>query len=196
MATVNILNPKIITFEFRQDKTDKDYGSCMWARFNLDSINYSMFIESDCGDYAHCWVPTPQTESFLKLCSHFNTEYLLGKLSEECVVDGQKTWENLEEIIKDALEDLTEKPYFDIKEIRDSCYSRCTAIEVYDAIESAVESNGLSGIIESYDIIESIVTDYPASAKKIVEIYMTYIVPAINKILEETVCGEDNVYTL
>ena len=36
--TVKEINPNILTLEYRQEKTDKDYGSCLWARFmfNLD----------------------------------------------------------------------------------------------------------------------------------------------------------------
>lgn len=187
MATVNVLIPKIITFEFHQEKTDKDYGSCMWARFNLDLTNYSMSIESDCGNYAYCWLPTPQTESFLKLCSRFDRGYLLDKLSEKSVVDGERTWKNLEEIIKDITEVLTEEQDEDIEEIKDACYSGYDERYVHDAIESAIRYTRLENKIEDYDIWESITKDYPAGAKKIVDVYMTYIVPAIKKTLEETV---------
>ena len=44
MATVKVTEPKMITFEYRQEKSDEDYGTCLWARFNLDLINYTMFI--------------------------------------------------------------------------------------------------------------------------------------------------------
>lgn len=38
MSTVKEINPNIFCLEYRQDKEDADYGSCLWARFlfNLD----------------------------------------------------------------------------------------------------------------------------------------------------------------
>lgn len=37
MAKVTEINPKIITLEFRQERGDPDYGSCLWARFYLET---------------------------------------------------------------------------------------------------------------------------------------------------------------
>ena len=103
MATVKVTEPKMITIEYRQEKGDEDYGTCMWARFNLDLINYTMFIESDCGTYGYGWYPTPDRESFLKLCSRFSEGYLIEKLSSQTVVDNDATWEQLQNLI-DELE--------------------------------------------------------------------------------------------
>ena len=188
MAKVNITTPKMITFEFHQEKTDEDYGTCMWARFNLDLINYSMSIESDCGNYGYGWVPTPETESFLKLCARFDAGYLLCKFSETSVVDGKKTWENLEEIIKEIAECLTDEQDEDMEEIKHACYSGYTERDVHDAVESAIKYTRLENQIEDFDLWDSIVKDYPINAKKIVEVYITHIVPAIKKILTETEC--------
>ena len=91
MPTVDILKPSIITFAYKQLKDDEDYGSCLWARFNLDLVNYSMTIESDCGNYSYEWIPTPETESFLHLCSRFNKSYLLEKLSSRSRVNTDET---------------------------------------------------------------------------------------------------------
>ena len=188
MATVNITTPKIITFEFRQEKTDEDYGSCMWARFNLDLINYSMSIESDCGNYGYGWIPTPETESFLKLCARFDAGYLLCKISDTSVVDGKKTWENLEEIIKEVAECLTDEQDEDMEEIKNACYSGYNERDVHDAVESAIKYTRLENEIEDFDLWDSIEKDYPINAKKIVEVYITHIVPAIKKMLTEMEC--------
>lgn len=105
MAIVEIKEPAIKVIEFRQERSDEDYGSCMWARFYFDIENYNLNIESDCGTYGYGWVPTPQTESFLKLCSRFNSGYLLDKLSERNVIDVEKTFENFKNMLTD-LEDI------------------------------------------------------------------------------------------
>ena len=189
MAKVEIKKPEMITIEFHQEKTDADYGSCMWARFNLDLINYSMSIESDCGNYGYGWVPTPQHESFLKLCARFDSGYLLCKLSEMFVVDGEKTWENLEEIIKEVAECLTDEQDEDMEEIKHACFSGYTERDVHDAVESAIKYTRLENEIEDFDLWDSIVKDYPINAKKIVEVYMTHIVPTIKKMLKEKECG-------
>lgn len=188
MAKVEIKKPEMITIEFHQEKTDADYGSCMWARFNFDLINYSMSIESDCGNYGYGWVPTPQHESFLKLCARFDSGYLLCKLSEMSVVDGEKTWENLEEIIKEIAECLTDEQDEDMEEIKNACFSGYTERDVHDAVESAIKYTRLENEIEDFDLWDSIVKDYPINAKKIVEVYMTHIVPTIKKMLTETEC--------
>lgn len=65
--TVTIEKPEIITLLYHQEKADEDYGSCLWARFYLDTKNYTMSIESDCGKYSYGWYPTPDSESFLHL---------------------------------------------------------------------------------------------------------------------------------
>ena len=95
MAKVDIISPRILTIEFRQEKTDADYGSCLWARFLFDLDNYDLHITSDCGEYAHGWIPTPERESFLKLMSRVNGDYLLGKISDDTVVDGDATFANV-----------------------------------------------------------------------------------------------------
>ena len=64
MAKVVVEKPQIISLLYKQEDTDKDYGSCLWARFYLDLKNYTMSIESDCGNYTYGWTPTPESESF------------------------------------------------------------------------------------------------------------------------------------
>lgn len=51
MPIIAIENPEIMTVSFRQTRDDKDYGSCLWARFNFDLKHYHLSIESDCGNY-------------------------------------------------------------------------------------------------------------------------------------------------
>lgn len=188
MATVEIKEPKIITFEFHQEKGDEDYGTCLWARFNLDLINYSMSIESDCGTFGYSWVPTPQSESFLKLCSRVDEGYLLEKISNRSVVDGEATWEALKDLISTNADDIVEADW-DIDEIKTACFSDKDERNVHDAIENEIQYTNLEGLIEDFDIWECIDKDYPINAKKIVEVYSTHIVPAIKEHLRSTSNG-------
>ena len=87
---VTIEKPEIITLLFKQEKSDEDYGSCLWARFYIDIKNYTLSIESDCGNYVYGWVPTPNSESFLHLLSRLNEDYLLSKISDATVIDGKQ----------------------------------------------------------------------------------------------------------
>lgn len=101
MAIVKIEKPEIITISYRQERSDKDYGSCLWARFNFDIKHYHLSIESDCGTYGNGWVPTPDHETFLQLCSRFDNGYLLDKLDNRSVVDGRATHKALMEFLAD-----------------------------------------------------------------------------------------------
>lgn len=181
MSTVEVKQPAIITFEFRQDKGDEDYGTCMWARFHLDTENYTMFIESDCGNYGYGWCPTPETEKFLKLCARLNEGYLLEKLSDRTVVDGEETWKNIQSLIHECTEYEDIKNDWDMDEIKHACFCGYGERDVHDSIEEAFRYTNLSDKIEDYDIWESIEKDYPCNAKKIVQVYMEHIVPAIKK---------------
>lgn len=185
MAKVNIIEPKMLTFEYLQEKGDEDYGSCMWARFHLDLINYSMFIESDCGNYGYGWCPTPKAESFLKLCSRFGKGYLIEKLSSRTVLDNDVTWENLKNLIQNSTEGYCEEEDWDIDEIKDACYSECDERGVYDAIHRVIRHTGLYYILDDYDICCCIEKDYTAGAKKIEQVYFTHIVPAIKERLAD-----------
>lgn len=185
MATVKIIEPKMITFEFSQERSDEDYGSCMWARFHLDLINYSMFIESDCGNYGYGWHPTPETESFLKLCSRFSEGYLIEKLSSKTLLDNDATWENLKEYIEEIMEYFCDEEDWDMDDLKRACYSEYDERGVYEAIRNEIKYTNLRDYIEDYDISSLIEKDYPAGAKKIEQVYFTHIVPAIKERLSE-----------
>lgn len=182
MAIVNIKKPQVITFEFHQEKDDEDYGSCMWARFNLDLINYSMFIESDCGNYGYGWIPTPEHESFLKLCSRFDEGYLLCKISSLTTVDAESTWECLKDLIEYHAEDIPEDEQdWEMADIKNACYSGFDERGVHDEIEYSLKYTKLEDEIEDFDIWECIQKDYPINAKKIASVYCTHIIPVIKE---------------
>lgn len=184
MAKIEVKKPRIVTFEFCQDETDKDYGSCLWARFHFDTENRSLMIESDCGNFSYNW--PPEKESFLKACTQFKSGYLLGKLSSLSVVDGDKTFENVKELINDVVE-----CEWDEEDLSAACHCSHKDCVVYDAIAGSIASLFAhdTDLFENYDLWEYIRTDYPANAKKIVEIYCEHIVPAIKDAL--ALLGDD-----
>ena len=78
--TVNIVKPNMLCLEYRQEKEDKDYGSCLWARFTFNLDRYELTITSDCGNYGYKWVETPKSESFLELMARCDEGYILDKI--------------------------------------------------------------------------------------------------------------------
>lgn len=184
---VAIEKPEILSLLFTQEKSDPDYGSCLWARFYLDLNNYTMAIESDCGNYTYGWVRTPKSESFLQLLARMDTDYLLGKISRETVIDGDATADALLEFIKECAEgeciDLNEE---DLESIRDACYHHDNVRDLVDNVLDEVISTELRKSLE-YDtdyIYGCVVMDYPASAKKIAEVFGNCIKPKIKEIIQ------------
>ena len=122
--TVTVEKPKIITLLYRQEKSDPDYGSCLWARFYLDTQNYTMSIESDCGNYSHGWYPTPDSESFLHLLCRMDYGYLRDKLAERTIVDGAATWNCLKGMIECEAVELEDDVW---QELEAACYHQRNA---------------------------------------------------------------------
>lgn len=183
---VSIEQPRVVQLMYQQEKGDPDYGSCMWARFYLDLKNYTLSIESDCGNYVYGWTPTPNSESFLQLLARMDKDYLLGKISSESVVDGDATWEAIEAMIVDAAywegEELDLSIWNDIKA---ACYERNDDREIVDALKNALLPTDLFKKLDYEQTYGNIVHDYPANAKKIVEVFDTCIRPNIKILAQE-----------
>ena len=175
---VTVEKPKIITLLYRQEKSDPDYGSCLWARFYLDTKNYTMSIESDCGNYSYGWVPTPDSESFLHLLCRMNSDYLLGKLAERTVVNGDETWEALKAMIECEGEDLDDYVW---QELEAACYHKRNADEVYASVVEALKYTPVEDEIEAESIWSCVDMDYHANAKKIVSVFLDAIVPVLRE---------------
>lgn len=185
MPYIVIENPEIMTISYRQTKEDKDYGSCLWARFNFDLKNYSLNIESDCGNYSHGWVPTPDSETFLHLCARFNWEYLLGKISCQTVIDGNATFQKVKELIEQLDEDVFASIDEEtMEQIENACYGHHDDTAAYLAICDILGENGFCEY-DSYDVACCIEKDYPAGAKTIARIYRDYIQPEVRKLEKE-----------
>ena len=180
--TVTVEKPEIITMLYRQEQSDADYGSCLWARFYLDTKNYTMSIESDCGNYSHGWVPTPGRETFLRLLCRLDCGYLLGKLAERTVVNGEETWEALRDRIECEWEYLDDDVW---DELEAACFHKRNADEVYSAVVDVLKYTPLEKEIDACSIYGCVEMDYHASAKKIVSVFLSAIVPVLRQMEKE-----------
>ena len=77
---VNQIATNILCLEYRQEREDKDYGSCLWARFYFNLNRYELMIMSDCGNYGYKWCETPDSERFLELMARCEGGYILDKI--------------------------------------------------------------------------------------------------------------------
>lgn len=185
MAKVEVITPPIITLEFRQEKGDKDYGSCMWARLVIDTENYDMHITSDCGNYGYGWIPTPKAESFLKLLSRMDAEYLLGKIASTDTVDTEETYKH----IKEYLEYIADGDTFEELDVDiESIYTACTYSnkrDCVDSVMSVIKHSELYDKAEEFELYENVCMTYSASQKKIGEVFKEHIQPKIRELLKE-----------
>lgn len=184
--TVTVEKPQIITLLYRQEKSDADYGSCLWARFYLDTQNYTMSIESDCGNYSYGWCPTPDSESFLRLLCRMNSDYLLYKLAERTVSNGDATWKDLKELLEEVAEcEDIELDDVLLDELQGACYHQRSEGDVYDSVLDILKYTEFADKVEDYSIVQCIEMDYHPNAKKIVSVFLSCIVPVLREMEKE-----------
>lgn len=185
--TVTIEKPEVITLFFKQEKGDEDYGSCLWARFYIDTKNYTLSIESDCGNYVYGWTPTPNSESFLHLLGRMDAEYLRYKISDTTVIDGDATATKMLELIKEIADmECVKLDEWDLQQISDACHHNNDERDLVDAVLDAVIPTAVRKALErdTYNLYSAVTKDYPANAKKISEVFQNCIRPYI-KSMEE-----------
>lgn len=172
--TVNIVKPNMLCLEYRQEKEDKDYGSCLWARFTFNLDRYELTITSDCGIYGYKWVETPKSESFLELMARCDEGYILDKIyGSPDVFDYEKT----KKLFYEYADDDNEKKELDriFAEIEWCGYPH-TEDEFIRVFEE--ESS-------DYDNVwEYIQYSYPANALKIVSVFDECIRQKIEEIIK------------
>lgn len=176
--TIKEVQPTIRQFEYRQEKGDPYYGSCLWAIFNLDTKNYTLSIESDCGNYSYGWIPTPNSESFVHLLSRVEESYLLNKIAERTEFDYESsktnTLRNIELVFEDE-PDTVEAIETDIEwqeglsDMKDSAYA------FYHEIEEILSNYDATDI---HEYIECEM-DYTSQAKRIANIFCTVLQPIL-----------------
>lgn len=174
---VTEIKPNMLILEYRQDKEDKDYGSCLWARFNFNLDRYELTITSDCGNYGYKWVETPKSESFLELMARCNKDYILDKLyghADKFNYDDTKA--KFYEYFGEEQEDREK-----LDEIFDE-------MELYGKPDTSAEflrvfEDNNDG--DFYDVWEYCEFDYPSNALKIVSVFDECIRPKIIEMLKE-----------
>lgn len=174
--TVKEITPNMLILEYRQEKGDKDYGSCLWARFAFNLDRYELSITSDCGNYGYKWVETPDSESFLELMARCDGGYILGKIyGSPDIFSFDKTKEYLYSI---AFDDEEKEMLDSIFEDMPVCDQPDTAEEFIRRFEDGDEDDYFSDVWETPQFV------HPSNALKIVDVFETAIKPYIKKKLE------------
>lgn len=165
----------ILCLEYRQDKEDADYGSCLYARFYFNIDKYELTIISDCGNYAHQWYATPETESFLHFMARITDGYLLGKL---CGNPKEFDYEATKQHFYDYADEDEDKKRLD---------------EIFEEIESRYIPDNGETFIEMFeqendgwwhDVWEYPVYEYTADQKRIVKVFKDNIQPVIKNMVK------------
>lgn len=181
MAEVKVVQPRSVVISYRQEKTDADYGHCLWARFYFDLDNYTLSIESDCGVYGYGWVPTHKSESFLHLMARCEGGYILDKIASRSVIDEKATYDKVVEALCDSGITKESLPDFIWKEIK-SCCSYDAPSEIVRSIYDALDDTIAESPEDEYDFWDCIEKDYPAGARKITEVFETHIRPVLREL--------------
>lgn len=178
---INNDTPKILQLSLTQERTDEDYGSCLWCKVTFDLDSYALLVNGDCGDFVYNWVPTPKSESFLELMTRIEGAYLLGKISKRNVFNLNESIEltcsNLEKFCEDV--DTIGNAISEIKELID------------DDIGEEIFYNKCMDILSDYEIhdsfeIISVEKEYPSGALKFAEIFTRDIQPYLKKLINES----------
>lgn len=178
---VKEINTNILCLEYRQEREDKEYGSCLWARFYFNLDNYELMIMSDCGNYGYKWVETPDSESFLELMARVSKDYLLHKLCRNPkVFDYEATkahfYDYADDEDKKRLDEIFEE--IECKYIPD-CGE--TFIELFEQ-----ENDGWWSDVWEYPVYV-----YTADQKRIVKVFDECIRPKIKEILKDGKEGKE-----
>ncbi len=172
--TVKEIPTNIRCLECRQDREDKDYGSCLYARFYFNLDKYELNIISDVGNYAYQWGAS-EHESFLELMSRINDDYLLGKL---CGNPKQFNYEATKAHFYDYADDEDDKKHLD---------------EIFEKIECKYIPDNGETFIELFeqendgwwcDAWEYLIYKYTAWQEKIVSVFKNHIQPVIRKMVK------------
>nr|WP_297936693.1 hypothetical protein [uncultured Lachnoclostridium sp.] len=176
------VKPDILCIEYRQDKSDKDYGSCLWARFYFNLDDCELMITSDCGNYAYSYFCPAENESFLEFMTTCGKLYLLEKIyGTQNVFDYETTKDYTYDFYgadeddgletKKRLDDIFENIELDGTPTEASTFVKQFEYEDYDGY--------------FFDVFELPIYEYPAQVLRIVQIFEDYIKPKIHEILAE-----------
>ena len=174
--TVKELFTNIRCLEYRQETTDNDYGSCLYARFYLNLDTYELTIISDVGNYAYQWYATPDHESFLELMARITDGYLLMKL---CGSPMEFDYEATKSCFYDNAYDEDEEKCLDkiFQKIEEHDYIIESGEEFIELFEQESDRTWM-------DIWDYLEYDYKPWQKKIVSVFKNHIQPVIRKMVK------------
>lgn len=176
---VTQIKSNIIEFEYKQDHNDKNYGSCLWARFYFNLDKGELLINSDRGNYAHAWPETDQ--QFIELMAHVTHYYFLEKLyGEPKEFDYEKTKKDIFDTY-DSERDKKALTYI-FKSMDETI--PLTANEFILSFDNEKYLYDWDATFDDTYVFECIRYKYSADIIKICEIFETYIQPELKKLLE------------
>lgn len=186
MATTSLRFPAIYSVEYRQEKHDKDYGTCLWADFHIDCTAYTLFISSDCGQFSYGWHRTPNRESFLHLLCRMEREYLLNKIAEKTIVDHKITANRLSEYIASLEAEYSiDVPEEDRRLLLAACNGPSFGACFWE-LQDALQQSALYGKYDIETVESCIKLTEPTGAKKIAEIFERNVQPVLKELCAKT----------
>ncbi len=181
--------PNMLCLEYKQEKNDKDYGSCLWARFMFNLDKYELLISSDCGFYGYKWCETPDTESFLELMARVDKDYMLRKLyGEPDVFDYEASKANIyEELVFEGstlTKELLDEIFAEIEsDYGEHFYHAHSFMDAFKCVDNKYYENFLE--YDYPNVYGALEYRYPADALKIVNVFDGFIKPNIQENLSK-----------
>jgi len=169
---VEVKIPKITEYHFYFEEGDPIRSDCLWARIYLNHETYTMSAITDCGDYSYTWHVTP-TESFLKLMTRLDKEYLLNKISDRSVFDWD---ESKREAIEHAV--LNDFPDGIVEQVREIDFCDCPTEESFVRY--------IHELTNTYFEMIPVIKRFPHGAVTFVEIFCEYLQPLLRESLKVT----------
>lgn len=176
--TVKEVNPNIRCLEYRQDENDKDYGSCLYARFYFNLDRYELTIISDCGNYGYKWYEGKET--FLHLMARVDSGYLINKIYGSAnVFDYEATKENIKEYYE----------YVDEDEKLDKVFEFIEEDYIPETAENFVQK--FEDVCQMYEFDcdntwDCVKYTYPSDVIKICQVFENYIKPKLEELEDGT----------
>ena len=169
MSSIKEYQPNIRCIEYKQDPSDSDYGSCVYARFYLNLDRFELSIISDCGNYGYKWVETK--EDFPHLLARMDSGYLIDKIYGRAnIFDFEKSKQAFLELAGD--DDPKYAEFFDDEFLSDPD-------DDADFINMIMDE--WPDEFEVYDLWNCVEYMYSGDVCKISEVFENYIKPYIQQ---------------
>jgi len=164
------IKPNVDRYHLRfhyEDDPDM-YHRCMWANIYLDHDTFTLFANTDCGDYSYSW-PVSEHETFLHLMSRIDVNYLLSKIATKSMFNLKASKEQMIQAILEYDEGIksNDKRLAQIIDIDD-----CSSEDMF-YIAVAWITNDLC------DFEINIIKEYQANAKTFGEVFIEYLQPIL-----------------